>query len=102
MVGRWYQGGGGERAVPPLWLTLLPEQSTASTQLMKSSCSDSTHVVADQEKTHGGLGSAEKVIFVQPFPFRTTGSPWPITIVIIKSSLLQVQDIKVDNVSIIF
>lgn len=98
MVGRWYQGERDQshQCDSPL----PPEQNAASTQLMKSSCSDSPRVVADQKNTQG---SGQKKGYLHPtFPFRTTGSLWPITIVIIKSSPLQVQDIKVDNVSIIF
>lgn len=43
-----------------------------------------------------------RVIIVQLFPLRSSGGSWPITIVIMKSSSLQVRDIKDDNVFIIF
>lgn len=52
--------------------------------------------------THAQVLRERRVIFVQLFPRRSSSGSWPITIVIIKSSPLQVRDIKDDNVSIIF
>lgn len=83
---------------------------------MKSSCSNSPRAaVADldmkkRKKVHAGTPAhahaqvwrERRVIFVQLFPLRSSSGSWPITIVIIKSSPLQVRDIKDDNVSIIF
>lgn len=80
-----------------------------ATQLMKSSCSSSPRAArADLEikDTHAHARSQicgeRRVIIVQRFPLRSSGGLWPITIVIRKSSPLQVRDIKGDNVSIIF